>query len=71
MDNWISVNDRLPDDDDLVLVSISGKYRNTTFSAALELARCTESEGWIVEAYPEWTNPNITHWQPLPEPPKL
>ena len=70
MDDWISVEDRLPEDDNFVLVVISGKHRNITYIKALELASYTADEGWIVELCPCWTNPGITHWMPLPEPPK-
>ena len=70
MDNWISVNDRLPDNEDCMLIVVNGKYGNITFDTALELASYTKDEGWILETYPEWRNPDVTHWQPLPQPPK-
>lgn len=71
-DGWISVEDRLPDEyDGLVLAQVSGKPReNITLNNALQLA-CYISEageGWIVEEYPEWENPNVIAWCPLPEP---
>lgn len=69
---WIPVEERLPDEyDGLVLVQVSGKPRkNITLNNALQLA-CYISEageGWIVEEYPEWENPNVIAWRPLPEP---
>ena len=70
MDNWIRVKDRLPDNEDYVLIVVSGKYRNITFETALELASYTKGEGWILEMYPEWKKPDVTHWRPLPKPPK-
>lgn len=71
-DGWISVEERLPDEyDGLVLAQVSGKPReNITLNNALQLA-CYISEageGWIVEEYPEWENPNVIAWRPLPEP---
>lgn len=27
-------------------------------------------EGWLVNEYPEWERPVVTHWMPLPELPK-
>ncbi len=53
---WISVNDRLPDIDELCLLSMENritKYR------------------WVVIGYYH-TNYDeyVTHWMPLPEPPK-
>lgn len=72
VDGWIPVEERLPDEyDGLVLVQVSGKPRkNITLNNALQLA-CYISEageGWIVEEYPEWENPNVIAWRPLPEP---
>ena len=71
-DGWIPIEDRLPDEyDGLVLAQVSGKPReNITLNNALQLA-CYISEageGWIVEEYPEWENPNVIAWRPLPEP---
>ena len=68
--NWISVEDRLPENEDDVLVVVSGKYGNITFETALELASYTKGDGWILEIYPEGENPKVTHWQYLPQPPK-
>jgi hypothetical protein len=28
-------------------------------------------EGWLLEAYPEWENPQVTYWMPLPESPTI
>ena len=71
-EGWIPVGERLPDEyDGLVLAQVSGKPReNITLNNALQLA-CYISEageGWIVEEYPEWENPNVIAWRPLPEP---
>lgn len=66
---WNSCEDRLPEDDDIcVLVQVSGKHKNITFENAFELATYEKEEGWILEIYPDWKNPNIIAWQPLPEP---
>lgn len=67
---WISVNDRLPEPDDLVLVIVSGKPNNNiTLYEACELAEY-DADGWILEMYPEWMDAVVTHWMPLPEPPR-
>ena len=67
---WISVKDRPPTDEDaLVLAVVSGKpCENITLDGAYELATYIEAEGWIIEPYPEWDTPEVTHWMPLPEP---
>lgn len=65
---WIPVEERLPEDDDFVLTTVSGIYNNSTFSSAIQLASYCEAEGWFVEGYPEWADPKVSAWQPLPEP---
>lgn len=67
--SWISVKDRLPETDELVLVSASGKpLPNITYDRAVVLASYDRVEGWIIEEYPEWDTPEVTHWMPLPDP---
>ena len=65
---WIPVEERLPEKDDFVLVTVSGIYNHLTFSDALQLASYTEDDGWFIESYPEWDDPNVIAWMPLPEP---
>lgn len=65
---WIPVEERLPEKDDFVLVTVSGIYNHLTFSDALQLASYSEDDGWFIESYPEWDDPNVTAWMPLPEP---
>lgn len=68
--DWIPVEERLPDEyDGLVLAQVSGKPKeNITLDNALELAVHIPREGWILEEYPEWEKPNVIAWQPLPKP---
>ena len=65
---WIPVSERLPEEGYGVLVTVNGKHNNITFVNALEIAVYDNTEGWIVEEYPQWTDPNVTAWMPLPEP---
>ena len=65
---WIPVSERLPEDEYGVLVTVNGKHNNITFIDALEIAEYDSTDGWIVEGYPQWTDPDVTAWQPLPEP---
>ena len=71
---WIPVSERLPEDEDdgeTVLAIVSGKpHKNITLCHALMTAGYFPGEGWVVNEYPEWENPTITHWMPLPEPPE-
>lgn len=67
---WISVDERLPEDDAAVLGIVRGKYRNVEYHDAMELVCYFEDEGdWAL-----WSDASVTiqvtHWMPLPEPPK-
>ena len=65
---WIPVSERLPEDEYGVLVTVNGKHNNITFIDALEIAEYDSTDGWIVEGYLDWLDPNVIAWQPLPEP---
>ena len=65
---WIPVSERLPEDGYGVLVTVNGKHNHITFENALEIAEYDSEDGWIIEGYLDWTNPDVTAWQPLPEP---
>lgn len=67
---WISVKDRLPKDGEPVIVIVSGKVGNITLVDAIELADFSLDEGWILEMWPEWEDPKVIYWMPLPEPPE-
>lgn len=68
---WISVNDMLPEDDQGVLVIVSGRPReHLVLDNAHELATFYVGEGWFFEAYPDWDDPQVTYWMPLPERPE-
>lgn len=69
---WISVNERLPEDEQGVLVIVSGRPReHLALDNTHELATFYAGEGWLLEAYPEWENPQVTYWMPLPESPTI
>ena len=65
---WIPVSERLPEEGYGVLATVNGKHNNTTFIDALEIAEYDGDFGWIVEGYPQWTDPDVTAWMSLPEP---
>ena len=69
-DGWIPVEERLPEDcEEIVLVQVSGKPAdNILFDNAFEFALYEKEEGWMLDNYPEWKNPDVIAWQPLPEP---
>ena len=64
---WISVEERLPETDDFVIVAILDErgdtpYQYTDFGWYLDVAKC-----WIVNAE---QRRDVTHWMPLPKAPK-
>lgn len=65
--HWISVEEQLPEDDVLVLVTVSGIYNALTFANAIQIG-VYDRDGWSIEGYEDWNNPNVTAWMPLPEP---
>lgn len=69
-DGWIPVEERLPEDcEEIVLVQVSGKPAdNILFDNAFELALYEKEEGWMLDNYPEWKNPDVIAWQSLPKP---
>ena len=62
---WISVKDRLPEDRGYYLVAYLDKYNESTSIALDFYVNCGAGEWWSNE----FTH-NITHWMPLPQPPK-
>lgn len=67
---WIPVSERLPEPGKMVLLTVSGKFKNISFVDAYELGEFDTDEGWILEMWPEWKDLKVTHWMPLPELPE-
>ena len=67
---WIPVKERLPEPGKMVLLTVSGKVKNIVLVYACELGEFDTDEGWILEMWPEWEDPKVTYWMPLPEPPE-
>lgn len=62
MGEWISVNDRLPEHDQDVLICVNGNTIDTGYCWGDPYD--ADSRGW--QAYACMSN-NVTHWMPLPE----
>lgn len=66
-EKWISVENKLPPDGNNVIVAIRDTSGDTPFTYT-DCGWCLgEKRGWIVDNDLHF---NVTHWQPLPEPPK-
>ena len=69
--DWRDASVEVPTEDGTACnVIVNGTYGNLTFQDAVCQANWYEDEGWILEAFPKWENPNVTHWLPLPSLPK-
>ena len=77
---WISVDDRLPEDSGCYLVVYRDKY-NGSISIAFDMyVKCNVGEWWESEFACDITKQflwatrlqeqEVTHWMPLPQPPK-
>lgn len=73
-DCWISVSERMPDDDDFVYI-----WPRPDFGIELHVGQYCEchpkGDGWYAQVYEqnygiEWHPIIVTHWMPLPNPPK-
>ena len=66
---WISVDGRLPETDESVLAIVSGKPKSniTLVDAPEVVSYCRDTEEWFIDAYPEWDNPKVTYWMPIPK----
>lgn len=62
--NWIPMTERLPEKEGSYLVTSATEKVYTAHWYTEK--KC--SGGYIRK--PAWSHPNITHWMPLPEPPK-
>lgn len=60
---WMRADAHKPTDGGAVIAIVSGKpKKNVTLVNALEVATYDPDEGWIVEAWPEWTEARVSWW---------
>ena len=72
-EKWVPVTERLPEDSNDVLAVVFGRpMRNIELIGALHIAAyCGSDAGWYVPEYPDWDDPRVTHWMPLPDVPEV
>mgnify|MGYP002519979423 CR=1 FL=1 len=68
---WIPCSERVPENDGYVLAIASGRVGNIYLDNAIELGAFDMDEGWMLEMWPEWEDPIVTHWMQLPELPGI
>ena len=67
---WHSVEDEVPPNMDAVLVWVpEGKWKNLNFKDCV-LFGSYDTDGWMLEDYPEAEEMTITHWMELPDGPE-
>lgn len=60
---WTSVSESLPRKNENVLVIVNGNpVPSITLHNAYQLATYDKEDGWILECFPEWENPEVTAW---------
>ena len=62
---WISVDDRIPENSGKYLVVYRNKYNGSTSIAIKAYIKCRVGEWWSNDYVYD-----VTHWMPLPKPPK-
>lgn len=63
---WISVKDRLPETSGRYLVHV----KNIAGYKPLKNCEFIAEYFWVDWIFTGWENNRVTHWMPLPEPPK-
>lgn len=68
VNRWIPCAERMPEDEQEVLVFVKGDFEN---SISFITTAYNDSDGdWVSDYDGEVIDSKITHWMPLPEPPK-
>ncbi len=67
MSEWISIKDRFPAFSETVIAS--AKIHNSTLVTIAYFNESTKEFDWVVPGL-FTQKPAVTHWMPLPEPPK-
>lgn len=66
---WISVKDRLPEKEEFVIAIVSGKpHEHIILDETPMIATYYPVDAeWSLEEFPEWDNPDVKYWMPVPD----
>ena len=76
---WVSVKDRLPDDEQEVLVIAQGwggrlvyvgSHKRVEAQKSWLTGITNKSSEWLLYGWSYLKEPMVTHWMPIPQPPK-
>ena len=68
---WVNVEERLPEEGESVLCIVNGKPRkNITLCEAYQLGVWCKEDGWLIDEYSEWRDVEVLWWMPLPDAPE-
>ena len=67
---WISVNDELPERKRGIVIVSGIEYDERYVSWAETHAYGIKEKAEDIFSIPGWSQMNVTHWMPLPKPPK-
>lgn len=68
---WVNVEERLPEEGESVLCIVNGKPgKNITLCEAYQLGVWYKEDGWLIDEYPEWRDVEVLWWMPLPDAPE-
>jgi hypothetical protein len=65
---WISVEDRLPEQNEAVIGCVADKYSLTGRVSVSTVCYCGIFDGWET-LDGEYVEGRVTHWMPMPKPP--
>lgn len=64
---WTPTRERLPENDEIMLIQITGQAENAGFQDAMQIGYYDpDTDHWCVDGYEDFVG-EVTAWQPLPD----